>query len=84
MASEWLGITRPRGRDEPQEEELGGGHLEFIFKMKHLGWGDGSVGKALAMQGKNLTSNSQNSDKASVAVSICDPSAPVEGIPKSS
>lgn len=32
--------------------------------------------KALAMQCMDLTSNSQNSHKASVAVSICDPMAP--------
>lgn len=57
--------------------------------MNHLGWGDGSVNEALAMKCKDLTSNSQNSHKASVAVSICDLSAPVEGdggqkVPKSS
>lgn len=56
-----------------------GGHQGFIFKTNHLGWGDGSVDKALAMQCKDLTSNSQNSQKASVAVSICDPMDPVGG-----
>lgn len=35
---------------------------EFIFKTNHLGWGDGSVDKALAMQCKDLTSTSQNSE----------------------
>lgn len=34
---------------------------EFIFKTNHLGWGDGSVDKALAVQCKDLTSTSQNS-----------------------
>lgn len=56
-----------------------GGGRKGVFKTKHLGWGDGSLRKVLAMRYKGLGSNSQDSPKAHRAVSICDPRALVGG-----
>lgn len=71
----WNNKTKSQ-RKRGAGRESSGIHLQ----NETFGLGDGSVGKALAMQGKNLTSNSQNSAKASVSLSIGDLGVSVEGM----